>query len=239
MSTLPVALVSRIKIVAATLSVASFAVPTALFSAQADNPVDVTAVRQFVMRQLDPKVGKVSLSLGEADPRSQLAPCLAAEPYLPPGAKLWGRTHIGIRCTQGARWQILVPLTVTIHGRALVARRALSAGAQLFAEDFVLQDAELTRDPGSPVRDERMLTGAALSRPISAGEVLRTEYMKQFNLVNAGDPVKVRLVGNGFTVSSEGVALAAASQGSALRVRMDSGRVVIGLFRDRVVELTP
>src|SRR5437867_13048141 len=46
--------------------------------------------------------GEVEISVGEPDPRLTLAPCARYEPFLPPGARLIGRTSLGVRCVEGA-----------------------------------------------------------------------------------------------------------------------------------------
>src|SRR5574340_1348775 len=38
------------------------------------------------------------LTLGELDPRLQLAACARIEPFVPPGSPPWGATRIGLRC---------------------------------------------------------------------------------------------------------------------------------------------
>ena len=44
---------------------------------------------------------RAEVVMGNLDSRLRLAPCQAIEPYLPPGTKLWGRSRIGLRCTDG------------------------------------------------------------------------------------------------------------------------------------------
>ncbi len=69
---------------------------------------------------------RVELVPGRLDPRLRLAPCSQVEPYLPPGARLWGRTRIGLRCIDGqARWNVFLPITVRVVAPALVGRTLL------------------------------------------------------------------------------------------------------------------
>jgi flagella basal body P-ring formation protein FlgA len=44
---------------------------------------------------------RTEIELGELDSRLRLAPCAKVEPFLPPGARLWGKTRLGLRCTEG------------------------------------------------------------------------------------------------------------------------------------------
>ena len=44
---------------------------------------------------------RIDVSIGQLDPRLRLAPCQHVEPHLPEGMRLWGKSRIGLRCTQG------------------------------------------------------------------------------------------------------------------------------------------
>jgi flagella basal body P-ring formation protein FlgA len=55
--------------------------------------------------------------------------------------------------------------------------------------------------------------------------------------VAAGDPVRIRLLGQGFEIAATGVALSGAGEGQTVRVRTDNGRVLSGTARGRVVEI--
>src|SRR4051794_3646230 len=82
----------------------------------ADEPAD--ALRLYVEREAGP--GRVELSVGKPSNRLQLAPCAEMEPFVPPGARLWGRTTLGVRCVSGATWQAFLPVHVRIYGQAQV-----------------------------------------------------------------------------------------------------------------------
>ncbi|MBL8512015.1 MAG: hypothetical protein JNM52_10265, partial [Betaproteobacteria bacterium] len=72
--------------------------------------------------------GRVEISIGQPDPRLNLAPCQEIEPFLPPNTRPWGRINIGLRCKAGARWSIYLPATVRVYGKALVAKKNLMSG---------------------------------------------------------------------------------------------------------------
>lgn len=180
---------------------------------------------------------RVEISLGQLDPRLQLAPCGRAEPFLPPGARLWGRGSIGVRCVEGASWSVLLPVTVAVFGPALVAAAPLPAGATPTTADFRIQEVDLTREHGPAVNDPAALAGKILSRPIVAGQVLKEDALRAPPAVNAGDPVRIHVVGQGFSIWGEGVALNAAAEGERVRVRTESGKVLVGPIRNRSVEL--
>ena len=70
----------------------------------------VTLTQQWVDQALaqmptDAAPLRMQVSVGQLDARLRLTPCARVEPYLPPGARLWGRTRLGLRCLEGeTRW---------------------------------------------------------------------------------------------------------------------------------------
>ncbi|HMN84305.1 MAG TPA: flagellar basal body P-ring formation chaperone FlgA, partial [Burkholderiaceae bacterium] len=169
--------------------------------------------------------------------RPRLPACARFEPFVPPSARLWGPSHIGVRCVEGGSWTMMVPVTVSVYGPALVADRPLAAGAAADPDSFRIDQVDLTAARGAPVADPAQLAGRALARPLRAGEPLRAQDLRVLQTVAAGDPVRIRLVGPGFTVSSDGFALAGAGEGQSLRVRTGTGRLLVGTVHDRVVEV--
>ena len=72
--------------------------------AQADPGLAAT-VQAMADAQL-PNTARVEVTLGELDPRLRLAPCNRIDPFVPPGQRLWGRSKVGLRCADGARWTV-------------------------------------------------------------------------------------------------------------------------------------
>src|ERR1043166_3241740 len=76
------------------------AVGFALFanSGIAAGVADIAADTQlFLDRQTLALPGDVEITVGEPDARLDLAQCRRYEPFIPTGARLWGRTTLGVR----------------------------------------------------------------------------------------------------------------------------------------------
>lgn len=174
---------------------------------------------------------RVEVTLGELNPRLQLAPCARIEPFLPPGARLWGRSFIGLRCLQGATWSVSLPVTVRVFGPALVAARPLAAHAPLVPEDVAEAEVEWTREAQGVATRAEQLDNRVLTRPVAAGQPLPLAALRAPQVIAAGDPVKIYGQGRGFAVTAEAIALAPAQDGQAVRVRTESGRIVTGTAR--------
>jgi flagellar basal body P-ring formation protein FlgA len=175
-------------------------------------------------------VSRVDIGVGSLDKRLRLAPCQRIEPYLPPNAKLWGKTRIGLRCAQGATaWNVYLPITVKVYGQAMVSLQPLAAGSVLTAADLVKAEVDLAEDSSDAVMQASQAVGRSLAKPLLAGQSLRLAHLKLRQWFAAGETVQVLAQGNGFKIASEGQALTAGIEGQAARVRTEAGRVLTGV----------
>jgi len=182
---------------------------------------------------------RVEVSIGQLDPRLRLAPCSHIEPYLGEGTRLWGKTRIGLRCTQGAvKWNVYLPVTVKVFGTALVATNGISAGTVLAAADLASGEVDLAEDNSAAVASAELAVGRTLARPLKPGQSLRQTHLKARQWFAAGETVTVVAQGDGFSVAGEAQALSNGVEGQVVRVRMESGRVLTGQpVGERKVEL--
>jgi len=209
-----------------------------LVPALAQVPTD--AVRQFVQNELGPIEGasRIDIRVGESDSRLSLAPCERAEPFLRSGARLWGRSFVGLRCVAGAQWVISVPVTVRVFGPGLVATRALPAGQPIEQAAVRSEQVEWTREPQGVASDLSQLQGRLPARTIEPGQVIGLALLRESPAVAQGDPVKVVGLGQGFSIETDAIALASAPAGQPVRVRTESGKILTGTARaGRMVEV--
>jgi len=180
----------------------------------------------------------VEIVVGETDPRQSLAPCRRYEPFVPTGARLWGRTALGVRCTDGATWTAFVPVQIKVFADAPVAARPIPRGEVLGADDIRQERVELTAYPVGAFAGGVPLEGRIATRAIGAGEPLRRDLLRGRPVVQPGDLVRVVADGNGFAVATDGKALTPGTDGQTVQVAVTGGRVVTGTARPgRVVEI--
>jgi flagellar basal body P-ring formation protein FlgA len=183
---------------------------------------------------------RYSVEVGAADGRLRLAPCGNVEAYLPPGARLWGRNRVGVRCVDGvSRWNITLPVQVQAWGKAWVLRGNVAVGSTVTASDVLEQEVDWAEDNRPVLSDPALWDGQTAARLLSTGQTLRDGMVRPTQVFQAGATVKVIAKGPGFRVSSEAQALSAGVVGQLARVRMDNGRVTSGLVLDvNTVEIT-
>lgn len=213
-------------------------------AAQAPDPAQAPGIGDTLQRwSLDqaglPAGARVEVELGQLDPRLKLAPCGRIEPYLPAGTRPWGRSRVGLRCTDGiTRWNVFLPVTVRVFAPAPVLRDALPAGAAVTPDLFTEAEVDWAERPAPPLLDTGALAGRTLVRPLAAGQPLRDADLARRVWFGAGEVVKVTAVGAGFQVSTEGQALGRGLDGQVVRVRTEGGRIVTGTaVGDRRVEI--
>jgi flagella basal body P-ring formation protein FlgA len=199
-------------------------------------------VRQMAMNGThanDKGAPRVEVAIGQLDPRLRLAPCTHVEPYLPEGMRLWGKSRVGLRCTQGAvKWNVYLPVTVKVYGKGLVATNGGAAGAMLAAGDVTPGEVDLAEDSSAAVVDSESAVGRMLARAIKPGQSIRQTHLKARQWFSAGETVTVTAQGEGFSVAGEAQALNNGIEGQAVKVRTESGRVLTGQpVGERRVEL--
>jgi flagellar basal body P-ring formation protein FlgA len=215
--------------VAALLLALAAATATATATATAfDAPA--AALMSDAAAQLAPPAARVEVLPGTLNPRLRLAPCDRIEPFLPPGSRPWGRTRVGLRCVEGAvAWTVYLPITVKVLAPGLVLRDGLPAGTVLREEHLAVAEVDWAAAPSPVLARPAAVLGRVLSHNMAAGAALRQADLRAQRWFAAGDTVKVVALGQGFSVSSEGLALGDGVDGQRVRVRTESGRVVSGL----------
>lgn len=202
-------------------------------------PSTQEVIEQFVRQQTAGLSGQVKVNI-DSSAASALPSCLAPEPFLPSGARLWGRVSIGVRCHANPPWTRYVSSYVAVQGVYYVAARTINAGQALTPADGQAREGDLTTLPGAVIVQADQLTGVVASSRIAAGAPLRRESLRSVAIVQQGQTVKVLTRGAGFVVSAEGRAMGNAAAGHVIQVKMQGGPLLNGIVgADGVVERPP
>jgi flagella basal body P-ring formation protein FlgA len=189
------------------------------------------AVDNFLRVQTAGLPGKVTYTIGGVDPRLTLAACAAPEVFLPPGARLWGLTSLGVRCEGAAPWSILMAAQIKVMGDYVVTAHPLVQGRALTAADVAVQSGDLTQLPAGIVTDPQLAVGKTPTSSLAAGQPLRQELLRSPLVIQQGQTVKVQSSGRGFMVTADGKSLSNATDGQIAQVRISTGQTVSGVAR--------
>ncbi|CAN0624004.1 flagella basal body P-ring formation protein FlgA [Burkholderia multivorans] len=210
-------------------------IASASASAAAPGQQDGEAIRRaattFLQQQTAGLPGKTTVSVAAAFPRG-LAACTTLEPFLPTGARLWGRTTVGVRCAGERPWTIYLQAKVSVTATYYVAARQIAPGEALTAADLVARDGDLTVLPLAVITDPSQAVGATALARVAAGLPLRQDMLKSAASVSIGQTVRVVAAGPGFTISTEGSVMNNAAPGQQVRVRMAAGQIVTAIVKD-------
>ncbi|MET1531305.1 flagellar basal body P-ring formation chaperone FlgA [Burkholderia sola] len=222
---------ARTAVASANPAPAAAAVQPATPPGQQDPETIRRAALAFLQQQIAGLPGKTTATVTTAFPRG-LAACTTLEPFLPTGARLWGRTTVGVRCAGERPWTVYLQAKVAVQATYYVAARQIAPGEPLSAADLVARDGDLTVLPLAVITDPAQAVGATALARISAGLPLRQDMLKSAASVSAGQTVRVVAAGPGFTISAEGSVLANAAPGQSVRVRMAAGQIVTAIVKD-------
>ncbi|XUW88353.1 flagellar basal body P-ring formation chaperone FlgA [Burkholderia sp. M6-3] len=190
-----------------------------------------TTALAFLQQQSAGLPGKVDITVAPAFPRG-LAACMVLEPFMPSGARLWGRVTVGVRCAGQRPWTIYLQARISLHATYYLAGRAMSPGEVLTAADLVAREGDLTGLPQAIVTDPSQAVGSVTLTRVAAGMPLRRDMLKSASAVSIGQTVRVVAAGDGFAISSEGSAMNNASPGQQVRVKTPNGQVISGIVKD-------
>jgi flagella basal body P-ring formation protein FlgA len=196
------------------------------------NPNALRAVvEQFLLTQAAGLPGEVSVKVGQIDARTALAACPAPQAFLQPGARAWGKTTVGVRCTAPSNWTLYVQAQVNVQADYVVAALPLAQGQAIEAGQLVLMKGDIAAMPNGIVTDTAQALGRTPTVSLAAGTPLRLDLLRSKPVVQQGQAVRIVSSGNGFSVSAEGRAFGTAGEGQVVQVRTPSGSMVSGTAR--------
>src|SRR5690606_41225326 len=118
-----------------------------------------------------------------------------------------------------------------------VASRRLRPKTPTAAAAVHFEQGDLSQETRPALVDPAQVEGQMATRSLRPGQTLRDYHLRVMPPVRPGDPVRVRMIGRGFVVTSDGAAMASAGNGQSVRVRTESGKVLIGTVNGRTVDV--
>ncbi|HVW53200.1 MAG TPA: flagellar basal body P-ring formation chaperone FlgA [Trinickia sp.] len=198
---------------------------------QEDGETIRRAALAYLQQQTVGLPGKIAITVRQTFPRG-LAACTTLEPFMPTGARLWGRTTVGVRCAGAKPWTLYLQAQISIEATYYLAARQIEPGAVVTAEDLLARNGDLSNLPRAIITDPSQAVGAVALARISAGMPLRQDLLKSASAVSIGQTVRVVAKGQDFTISSEGSVMNNASPGQQVRVKMAGGQIISGIVKD-------
>ena len=219
------------RMVATGLTLVLMGLSTLACAGNQQNPAALQShVEQFLKVQTAGQPGKVSIQVKQ--PNVDLPACAALDAFQPVGGRRIGRISVGVRCLAPTPWTVYLSAQVSVVGPYAVTLQSLPANHELSATDFTLREGDLGNLPADVITQVDDLVGYRTVSGLAAGAPLRNALLRPPLAVQQGQITRVVLNGPGFSVQSEGQALANASRGDRVRVKTRSGQVISGIAQD-------
>jgi flagella basal body P-ring formation protein FlgA len=179
-----------------------------------------SAAEHYIRKTASTETALAIATAGELDPRLQLAACAGElEVTTLNKTPIAARNTVGVRCRQGADWNIYLPVSVETETDVLVLREPAARLARLSATDV---DIQKRRVPGlvsvylsKPVDLQRR----HLKRSLPAGTVLTIDMMNRDMVVKRGQHVTLVTTVGGIDVRAAGTALTDGGKADRIRVQ--------------------
>ena len=203
-------------------------------TAQAAGRQDGAALRkiaeQYLQTQSAGLPGKVTVKIGAVDPRLSLAACPAPEAFQQPGARPWGKTTVGVRCTAPS-WTVFLQAQVSVLADYVTASVPLAQGQTIEAGQLATMQGDIAAMPNGIITDMAQAIGRTPTVSLPAGTPLRLDSLKSKPVVQQNQAVRIVSRGENFSVSGEGKAIGNAGEGQVVQVRTPRGAIVSGTAR--------
>lgn len=210
------------------VTVASAKAPAA--PARQDLTVLRTVAEQYLHSQSAGLPGTVSVTMGALNQGMNLAQCSALQAFQQPGARPFGKTTVGVRCTAPTPWTVYIQAQVSVQAEYVAAAMPLAQGQAIDASQLVMVKGDLGSLPNGVLTDMAQAIGRTSSMSIAAGAPLRADILKSKPVVQQGQAVRVVSSGAGFKVSAEAKAIGTAAEGQVVQARTQGGAIVSGLL---------
>jgi len=171
-----------------------------------------------------------TVSIGNIDARLTLPTCgTPLEAFLPSGAKVRGKTTIGVRCQGPRPWTLYVPAKIASFSQVLVTNSPLRRGHLISAEDVSLQSRDSSLLNSHYLSDPKRVIGKVLKKNLARKALITSAVLTEPHIIDKGQRVDLQAGSGGLKVNVTAIALSAGAVGEKIRVKnLSSSKIVEG-----------
>ena len=171
-----------------------------------------------------------TVSIGNIDNRLTLPACgTGLDTFLPSGAKVQGKTTVGVRCQGPKPWTLYVPANVTTVTQVLVTNGPLRRGHIVTAGDISLQSKNTSQLNTAYLSNPDQVVGKALKKNLGNKALFTSAVLTEPHIIQKGQHVDLQAGQGGLQVRASAIALAGGAVGDRIRVQnLSSSKIVEG-----------
>lgn len=171
-----------------------------------------------------------TVSIGNIDSRLTLPTCgTPLEAFLPPGAKVQGKTTIGVRCQAPRPWTLYVPAKVASFSQVLVTNSPLRRGHLISTEDVSLQSRNSSSLNRAYLSDPEHVIGKVLKKNLPRKALFTNAVLAEPHVIDKGQQIDLQAGSGGLQVSATAIALNGGAVGEKIRVKnLSSSKIIEG-----------
>ncbi|MCE2680948.1 MAG: flagellar basal body P-ring formation chaperone FlgA [Burkholderiales bacterium] len=173
---------------------------------------------------------KYKVYLNDLNTKTNSDSCSDIQWSLPQGVALRGKTAFVAKCkSNGESSLVYQQLDIKVLANVVTVARAVKFNEVLDASAFLIEEKDITRLPYADFLSEyEGLVGQQSKRALNMGLIVRKDMVEPQPTVRQGDNIKVIIQGQGFKLSTEGVAMQSAQPGQQIRVKTQQGKILTG-----------
>jgi flagella basal body P-ring formation protein FlgA len=138
-----------------------------------------------------------------------------------------GRTTIGIRCDQGARWSIFTSAMVKIYDNVIVLSQPVQRGEIITQQHLAVEKRDISKLRGDFITQFEQLENKQAARYMPTGSILSLKSFIEPFLVKRGEKITISAIQPAFTIRMNGVAMMDGTKGQRIRIKNEnSGRII-------------
>ena len=162
---------------------------------------------------------QVTVTVGKLDSRLKLKKCSKRlQAFLPKGSRKAGKTTVGVKCKGKKPWSLHIPVTISVFGDVLVAKRQLQKGSVLSRSDLEMKKYDLASLPHGYIENIAGSLGMKIKRRVVAGTVVTPSMLKKPRIITRGQKITILAQTGLMQVRMEGKALAHGAAGERIQV---------------------
>ena len=171
-------------------------------------------------------------------PRAQMPPCDRAEPYIHSQGRFKpGLNIVGVKCGASSRY---FRVTIDATGPYLAPSHDIAPGEVISKGMLSEVTGDLADLPHDYAGHHDEVLGLRAKTRLRAGEAIRTGFLAAPLLVQRGEAIDVKVVGQGFSISRKAKALDSGSKGDSVRLSYGRGKRLTAVVVDHgIVEIRP